>query len=537
MPGLEDNIDIPEPTHAGQDGAIVESESSESTPDSGTVPKRRSKRGREEALLGELKAARDQLQAVTDALLKNQAPEQPPSSTVAVSSLNRVPLFSAQPGTSSLSDHQKDANRRALLARCSEEFKRCDPLKQQPFPNPFTGSAVQDLDEFLIRFEVRANNCNWTEHDKVMGLAFYLDKGAALAYQRMIANGELATATFSDAVAKLRRLFPQAALTDEQAMGTFMAMRQRRNESVTDYSERFQTTLARAERYQGTLSPVAIFNRFCTSLRKELRDALRFLKAEAMDQHPLQGAIAEAMRIEARLIQEDATEGDEDSQDEARSRSLKRRYNDIDNESESRPQVAKRVVRAITKDDEMPQQQPTLVSPSEKPEEGLVVLRQVKTLLDTTHAIATRMQETQHRDAEERYRGDYRPPPYHPRSPPPLRPPMTCFSCGRVGHKAVDCLLRKPLRPNSNRIPDQSPRSRASHSRPYSRSTYERPGQRTDGPQTRSDVQAEPRIQRQLAEEDRQALARTMALLRAAGVVFNGNQRPAEQPTNAPRPN
>ena len=48
-----------------EEGVTPESESSESFQDNPN-PKRRSRRGREEALLGELKAARDQLQGITD---------------------------------------------------------------------------------------------------------------------------------------------------------------------------------------------------------------------------------------------------------------------------------------------------------------------------------------------------------------------------------------------------------------------------------------------------------------------------------------
>jgi hypothetical protein len=76
-------------------------------------------------------------------------------------------------------------------------------------------------------------------------------------------------------------------------------MKQRSRESITEYSERFQTTLERAERYQGALAPTAVFNRFCSSLRKELRESLRFLRLEALGTHPLHGAIAEAIRMEA----------------------------------------------------------------------------------------------------------------------------------------------------------------------------------------------------------------------------------------------
>jgi hypothetical protein len=77
-------------------------------------------------------------------------------------------------GVGQLTEAEKDFNRRALLAKCSDEFRRHDLTKVQPIQKPFSGSQGQDLDDFLVRFEVRANNCGWSEQDKVLGLVEYV---------------------------------------------------------------------------------------------------------------------------------------------------------------------------------------------------------------------------------------------------------------------------------------------------------------------------------------------------------------------------
>ena len=559
-----------------EEGVPGESESTGSgQTDDGSAARRRARRREavlvKEQLMDELRAARERFDAVTEELtrIKRSTATDPatvptplnPGNAANVSMFENPggPQARGRVSTSQPTDTEKDANRRALLARCSEEFRRRDPLKQPPIPHPFTGAAGQDLDEFLLRFEVRANNCNWTEADKVMGLAYHLDKSAALAYQRMIANGDLANASFGDAVTKLRTMFPQAAMADEQAVAVFMAMRQRSSESVTEYSERFQTTLARAERYQGSLTPTAVFNRFCSSLRRELRDAMRTTKVEDMGDHPLQGAIAMAMRIEARILQEDGQESDDSGDLGTKARTGKRKRPTTEEPGDQHdywPQTAKRTVRAVAAE-EPKAQEPS--SGADKPEENTLVLRQVKALLDTTQAIATRMQETQSRDAMDKVRGfttnafpsayhsqgnEF--PPFRPRSPPPLKPaPVTCYNCGKQGHRAFECTARRLQRPYGNRQfqPKQPPRDRQGHDGPGRFQPRQFPAhgqqpQRQDREGPQREGVPDQRRDRQLSEDDRQALARTAALLRAAGMVVGDPLAPpAPRPAEAQRPN
>ena len=257
----------------------------------------------------------------------------------------------ADQGHSQLSEAEKDVNRRGLLAKCSSEFRRHDLTKVMSIPNPFSGSQGQDIDDFLIRFEVRANNCGWSEQDKVMGLAYHLDKGAALAYQRMIANGELADANFNDAVAFLRAKYPQASPSGDQLVAIFRSLRQRKGESVTEFAERFQSALQRTERFQGQMSAAAVITRFRASLRNSLRAQLRQVKLETLGLHPLNGMIAEAAHMEIQLLQEGNLS--EDDSDEAPVPKRKRnvREDELD-ELDPRPQTAKRVVRAIAAPEE-----------------------------------------------------------------------------------------------------------------------------------------------------------------------------------------
>ena len=244
-----------------------------------------------------------------------------------------------------------------------------------------------------------------------------------------------------------------------------------------------------------------------------------------MGSHPLQGAITEAMRLEARIIQEDDA-SDEEQHDQPK-RGTKRRYIDVDVDDDvldSRPQTAKRVVRAISQAD-TPLQVPA-TAPSSSSDDNVSVLRQVKALLDTTNAIATRMQETQYRNAEEAYHrdiGSHGQPPFRPgpRSPPPLRPPMTCYNCGRRGDKAAECFSRRPLSQGPNRQGDRRdsyPTNRTLLDRTNS-GTADRGRSNDERSRGRNMNSGETKPQRQLSDDDRQALMRTMSMLRAAGII------------------
>ena len=466
-------------------------------------------------------------------------------------------------GGSQLTEAEKDANRRALLAKCSDEFRRHDLTKIQSVPNPFSGSQGQDLDDFLVRFEVKANNCGWSEQDKVLGLAYHLDKGAALAYQRMIANGDLVDVSFNDAVAYLRAKYPQASPSGDQLVTIFRNLRQKRGESVAEFAERFQSALARTERFQGPMSAAAVITRFRASLRDSLRAQLRQVKLEALGARPLNGMIAEATHMETQLIQEGAvSDGDSDDVVAIPRRKRATREDELE-ELDPRPQTAKRVVRALAAPEEpwrLPQSTspPGGPSPISRPahDEMGHVLRQVKAIVETTQAVATRMQETQAREASERARQARGGPPVDMRDR--RQTTTTCFKCGRQGHWAADCRNTRPDRDGQGRY--ERPRDPPRDQQPFrgeNRYVPYRPPQRQEGyrDQGRRDYRrapderdhrrdpprdhprerqaAEPRQQRQLTDEERRVLTRSAEIIQGTLQAAMG---PA-QVQNPVRPN
>jgi hypothetical protein len=462
-------------------------------------------------------------------------------------------------GVGQLTEAEKDFNRRALLAKCSEEFRRHDLTKVQSIQNPFSGSQGQDLDDFLVRFEVRANNCGWTEQDKVLGLAYHLDKGAALAYQRMIANGELADANFNDAVTYLRAKYPQASPSGDQLVTMFRNLRQRRGESVAEFAERFQSALARTERFQGPMSAAAVITRFRASLRDALRAQLRQVKLETLGAQPLNAMIAEATHMETQLLQEGSLSDEEEDEVPLVKRKRTVRDDELD-DMDPRPQTAKRVVRALGAPEEPWRTGPATAQRTEPvpqhpaQEEIGHMLRQVKAIVETTQAVATRMQETQSREVEERARqaraaqgGN------HPRRDPA----SVCFKCGRQGHWASECRNPRFDRDGQGRYDRREQQRGPEPYRGASRQEFYRPPPRYDGnryqghrdqrrptydrdhrreqprDQPRDRHAAEPRQPRAIADEDRRALQRSAELLQGA---LQAAMAPA--PTqNSQRPN
>ena len=445
-------------------------------------------------------------------------------------------------GVSQLTEAEKDFNRRALLAKCSEEFRRHDLTKVQSIQNPFSGSQGQDLDDFLVRFEVRANNCGWTEQDKVLGLAYHLDKGAALAYQRMIANGELADATFNDAVTFLRAKYPQASPSGDQLVTMFRNLRQRRGESVAEFAERFQSALARTERFQGPMSAAAVITRFRASLRDTLRAQLRQVKLETLGAQPLNAMIAEATHMETQLLQEGSLSDEEEDEIPQVKRKRIVRDEELDDQ-DSRPQTAKRVVRALAAPEEPWVTGPTTsqrmepVSQRPAQEEIGQVLRQIKAIVETTQAVATRMQETQSREAEERVRQARA---AQGGAPPRRDRASVCYKCGKQGHWASECRSLRVDRNGHGRHDHREPHRNPEPYRGASRQEFYRPPPRYDGnryrghrdqrrpandrdhrreqPQDRQRDRhaAEPRHPQAMADEDRRALQRSAEILQGA---------------------
>ena len=439
------------------------------------------------ALLLELEAAKanvEAMQAEMDRIKTAEVPRPEPPPPSATPSRGPSPAPTAPTlgtyGTLS-ADAQRDANRRHLMDKCSDDFRRRDPMKLQPFPHPFVGAPSQDLDEFFLRFEVRANIGNWTDQDKVMGLSYCLDKGAALAYQRLISNGELSGATYADAMLKLRAMFPHSSVSKTQAIANFASIKQRKEESIVEYAERFQTAMLRAGyRDEGDDVP---FNRFCESVRKELRDRLLTMTMETAAPHPLRSAIAEAMRLESRLNWGSGGGRDDSSDsegDNTKSRKRKRVFQIEEGEpdvEDRRPQTAKRVVRAIANPTDYTGSGVAAQQSEARPEqqaETTAVLRQVKALLDTTTAIATRMRETQARETQ-----DLRP--RQPRhedmmdGPRPMDVTMRCYNCSQMGHRSANCPQPPKKVARQGSYPSWKGRSDQQGRQPDERDTYRRP--------------------------------------------------------------
>ena len=463
-------------------------------------------------------------------------------------------------GHSQLSETEKDANRRALLAKCSTEFRRHDLTKVQSVPNPFSGGQGQDLDDFLVRFEVRANNCGWSEQDKVLGLAYHLDKGAALAYQRMMSNGELADANFNDAVAFLRAKYPQASPSGDQLVTIFRNLRQKKGESVTEFAERFQSALTRTERFQGLMSATAVISRFRASLRNSLRAQLRQVKLEALGPHPLNGMIAEAAHMEIQLLQEGNVSDDDSDELPVPKRKRVIREDELD-DLDPRPQTAKRVVRALEATEE-PWRSPAPTPPQKEQvqparpaqDEISQVLRQVKAIVETTQAVATRMQETQAREAEDRARQARQEPPAENRERRSTT--TTCFKCGKQGHWAAECRSTRPDRDGQGRYDrrdgpprDQQPQRNDNRYAPYRppprQGGYRDQGQRDHRrapddrdhrreprrDQPRDRPAEEPRQQRQLTDEERRVLTRSAEILQGA-LRYGAAPAPVQNPVH-----
>ncbi len=153
------------------------------------------------------------------------------------------------------------------------------------------------------------------------------------------------------------------------------------------------------------------------------------------------------------------------------------------------------------------------------------------------------MQETQNRRTEDEWRRGQES--FRPRSPPPLRPPITCFSCGRTGHRAAECAIRKqqrhnerfqrPLREDPGRSKPSPSGNKRETSFPNSQYPDRSWNRQEKEPRDSSRLVDKPAgferpASGRLSEQDRQALARTAALLRSAGMGISSPSTPSRMP-------
>jgi hypothetical protein len=247
---------------------------------------------------------------------------------------------------------QRQRNLDELRRRCSEAVRRADPLRQTPFSDPFEGAPMQNFDDFIERFEQRADLASWTEADRIVRVRECLSGPARRVYTQWLENGSILRMTLADIFAGLRAAFPGSTLDASQALTVFASIKQKSGESVQAYALRFWKIAKSA----GLLGHESLGKRWCQSIQRHLRQPLLVFRASPA------GSIAsldELVAYTAQLANAFDSESDDDAPvaTTASHRSSKR----------DRSQFNSDGVRSELLDDESQQKRPATARPNSWP--------------------------------------------------------------------------------------------------------------------------------------------------------------------------
>ena len=215
----------------------------------------------------------------------------------------------ATPSSAVRDQQRRDDNHQALMEKCSRQGR--DILRQQPFPEPFSGKAGQDIDEFFERFERRAVQAYWTGADKIVCLLSCLQGPAASAYSEWMTNGELLDLNFAQTKEKLIKRFPASRVTEHDAIRALMQMKQGKKESVADFEFRFRNVLRKAPSMQPDTMPV--LQAWISSVRSEFAARIYDCVGSATKPATLDELTAKTSEIEAFIgaVEQDDIEDDD----------------------------------------------------------------------------------------------------------------------------------------------------------------------------------------------------------------------------------
>ncbi len=156
-----------------------------------------------------------------------------------------------------------------LLSRCSKLVAHRDPLRQQAFSKPFSGSN-ENFDDFLERFEQRATLAQWTESDRIALLGTCLSGPALKLYNRLLEKGDIVDMELADLENYLRKSFPTATVDQATALLMLTQLAQGQDERIPEYAIRFEQAAKRADMF----GHKALLKTWCNSVSMELRQAL-----------------------------------------------------------------------------------------------------------------------------------------------------------------------------------------------------------------------------------------------------------------------